>query len=158
VLNISELAGRIFGQREGSPKIAIAALEHEFAGVTPSELPSFNYRPATQAEREQPVFRMSRQVLEILRAPGATKGKGESLKAYFVYQPNAGEKALLEMTNTQLDEEITPASAMKFAFPEAAKKQVFTSSGTARLYVRGSGDRKWVFGVTVSCSIRETLN
>jgi hypothetical protein len=156
MISFTELAAKIFGGRRETSKTAIAELEQEFTGVVPIELPSFNYRPSTPAEKEQPVFRMSRQAVEIIRVPGAVKGKGERLVSHFVYQPNDGDREILEMTNDQEDEELNTSSVMRFDFPPTAKKQVFTSTGTAKLYVKGANGDKWIFGMSVSCSIRET--
>jgi len=149
--------GRLFGPRKEPASVTIAALEQEFAGVTPLQLSAYSYRPATKEEEDGPVFRMSKEAVEIMRVPDASKVRGEALSAHFVFAPATGERKVLALANTQTVEELEPGDTFRFAFPLEALKQVFGETGTGLIYVKGAGTHRWIFGVDVSCFVSATM-
>lgn len=157
---VEAMRGRLFGARKEPASVTIAALEQEYAGVTPVELASYDYRPS-QDQIDTPTFRMSKQAIEITNVPGASKSKGEALTAHFVFTPVSGPAKVMALNNVQTEEAIGPGGKFRFTFPPVAAAQVFMDTGKGLLYAKGTGEangeHKWVYGVEVSCFVPSTM-
>jgi hypothetical protein len=155
---IEAVRSRLFGPRKEEPSVTIAALEHEFAGISSTKLDTYSYRPATTEVEGRPSFRMSRETVEVCRVPEVSKIVGEELKAHFVFTPTKGERQVFTLTNAQAGEEVEAGYTLRFKFPLEAYKQMFNETGKGLIYVSGAGEHKWLFSVVVSTSVPDTLH
>ncbi len=154
---VEAVRSRLFGPRKEQPSVTIAALEQEFAGVTPVELAPYSYTSATKEEEGRPAFRMSKEAVEIMHVADASKARGEELRADFVFTPTTGARKIFAFTNTQTEEELQPGDTFRFTFPPEVRKQVFIETGKGLVYVKGPSWRRWIFVADVSCFVSDTL-
>ncbi len=63
----------------------------------------------------------------------------------------------MAFTNAQKEEGIEPGETFRFTFPPEALKQVFVETGKGLIYIKGAGERRWIFGADVSCFVSDTL-